>query len=146
YINDVFIFPNYRLRAPDLDTLKDVGDYYKGYYVVDRRKRYNPRLFDQAMQLDPGHPYNRTDHNRTISRLVNLSIFKFVKNRSETVPDAHSAKLNAFYYLPPLPKKSIRAELNANTQSNNMTGSSITVSCRTRSTFGGGEVFSIEAT
>src|SRR5690606_12599748 len=142
YINDVFIFPNYRLRAPDLDTLKDVGDYYKGYYVVDRRKRYNPRMFDQAMQFDPGDPYNRTDHNRTISRLVNLSIFKFVKNRFETVPDADSAKLNAFYYLTPLPKKSIRAEINANTKSNNMTGSSITVSWRNRNTFRGGEIFS----
>lgn len=146
YINDVFIFPNYRLQTPALDTLKDLGDYYKGYYVVDKRKRYNPRMFDQAMQFDPGDVYTRTDHNKTISRLVNLSIFKFVKNRFETVPALDSPKLNAFYYLTPLPKKSIRAEVNANTKSNNMTGSSITISWRNRNTFRGGEIFSIEGT
>jgi len=145
-INDVFIFPNYRLQAPDVDTIKDMSDYYKGYYVVDKRKRYNPRMFDQAMQFDPGDVYNRTDHNRTISRLVNLTIFKFVKNRFEVVEGIDSAKLNAFYYLTPLPKKSIRAEINANTKSNNMTGSSITVSWRNRNTFRGGEILSIEGT
>lgn len=145
-INDVFIFPNYRLQTPAADTAKSMADYYKGYYVVDKRKRYNPRMFDQAMQFDPGDVYNRTDHNRSISRLVNLTIFKFVKNRFEVVPGTDSAKLNAFYYLTPLPKKSIRAEINANTKSNNMTGSSITLSWRNRNTFKGGEIFSIEGT
>jgi outer membrane protein assembly factor BamA len=145
-INDVFIYANYRLQTPAMDTLKSQAKFYKGYYVVDTRKRYNPRMFDHAMQFDPGDVYNRTDHNKSISRLVNMNIFKFVKNRFETVPGVDSPKLNAFYYLTPLPKKSIRAEINASTKSNNMTGSSITVGWRNRNTFRGGEILSIDAT
>ena len=145
-INDVFIFANYRLQAPALDTLKSVAIYYKGYYVVDTRKVYKPRMFSQAMQFDPGDIYTRTDHNKSISRLVSLNTFKFVKNRFEVVPAIDSFKLNAIYYLTPYPKKSIRAEVNASNKSNNLTGSSITIGWRNRNTFKGGEIFSIDAT
>jgi outer membrane protein insertion porin family len=147
-INEVYIFTNYQLQAQTqtTDTLKSSAVFYKGYYVVDKRKRYNPRMFSQAMQFDPGDIYTRTDHSKSISRLVNLNIFKFVKNRFETVPGVDSPKLNAFYYLTPFPKKSIRAEINGSTKSNNLTGSSISIGWRNRNTFRGGEIFSIDAT
>jgi outer membrane protein assembly factor BamA len=145
-INEVYILPNYRLNAPSIDTLKKNAEYYNGYYVIDPRHRYKPRLFSQSMQFNPGDVYNRTDHTQTISRLVNLGVFKFVKNRFEVVPDIDSAKLNAYYYLTPFPKKSIRAEVNASTKSNNLTGSSLTLGWRNRNTFRGGELFSVDAT
>ncbi|MGZ8552715.1 MAG: BamA/TamA family outer membrane protein, partial [Chitinophagaceae bacterium] len=126
-INDVFIYSQFGLRANQSDTSKAQAEYYKGYYVVDPRKLYKPRLFEQAMQFDPGDVYNRTDHGQTISRLVNLNLFKFVKNRFEPVPGIDSSKLNAYYYLTPFPKKALRSEINANTKSNNLTGSSITI-------------------
>lgn len=145
-INDVYIMPNYRLNAPvaEVDTSKQDAYLYKGYYVVDKRNLYKPRLFEQSMQFHPGDLYNRTDHNLTINRLVTLGIFKFVKNRFSEVPDSN--KLNTYYYLTPLPKKSIRAEINANTKSNNLTGSAITLGWRNRNTLRGGELFTIDAT
>jgi outer membrane protein insertion porin family len=145
-ISDVFIYSQFGLRANRSDTTKAKAEYYKGYYVVDPGKLYKPRLFEQAMQFDPGDVYNRTDHSQTISRLVNLNLFKFVKNRFEPVPGIDSAKLNAYYYLTPFPKKSLRGEVNANTKSNNLTGSSITVGWRNRNTLRGGELFTVDAT
>lgn len=145
-INDVFIYSQFALRANEADTSKNKAEYYKGYYVIDPRKLYKPRVFEQAMQFDPGDVYNRTDHGQTISRLVDLNLFKFVKNRFEPVPGIDSAKLNAYYYLTPFPKKSLRGEVNANTKSNNLTGSSITVGWRNRNTLRGGELFTIDAT
>ncbi|HEX7845927.1 MAG TPA: BamA/TamA family outer membrane protein [Chitinophagaceae bacterium] len=144
-INEVYILPNYRLDAPHADTSKANAEYYEGYYVVDQRKRYKPRLFTQSMQFDPGDVYNRTDHIQTINRLVSLGLFKFVKNRFERVPGSDSALLNAYYYLTPLPKRSLRAELNASTKSNNLTGSSITIGWKNRNTFKSGVLFSINA-
>jgi outer membrane protein insertion porin family len=145
-INDVFIMSNYRLNATEAaDTIKQNAVFYKGYYVLDRRKMYKPRLFEQSMQFQPGDLYNRTDHNLTINRLVTLGVFKFVKNRFEEVPGIDSSKLNVYYYLTPLPKKSIRAEINGNTKSNNLTGSSITVGWRNRNALRGGELFTIDA-
>jgi outer membrane protein assembly factor BamA len=146
-INDVYIMPNYRLnQSTDIDTSKQNATYYKGYYVIDRRKSYNPRMFEQSMQFDPGDIYNRTDHNLTINRLVTLGVFKFVKNRFARVPGTDSNLLNTYYYLTPSPKKSIRGEINGNTKSNNLTGSSITIGWRNRNTFKGGELLTIDAT
>jgi outer membrane protein assembly factor BamA len=143
-INDVWIFTGFNLDAGQMDTSKSGVTYYKGYYVVDRRKIYKPKLFQQSMTFDPGDVYNRTDHNASISRLINMNIFKFVKNRFE-VANSDSAKLNAYYYLTPLPKKSLRIELNGNTKSNNLTGSNISISWLNRNAFRGGELFSVKA-
>lgn len=145
-INDVYIFPNYDLQANQTDTAKHLADYYKGYYVVDIQKKYKPRLFQESMRFDPGDVYNRTDHSHSISRLVNLNLFKFVKNRFETVNRTDSAQLDAYYYLTPFPSKSLRGEVNASTKSNNLTGSSITLGWRLRNALRGGELLSIEAT
>ncbi len=145
-INDVYIFPGYRLNAQKADTLRSDAEYYKGYFVVDKRKTYKPQMFAQSMQFNPGDVYNRKDHNQSISRLVNLGVFKFVKNRFEPVEHSDSAQLNAYYYLTSLPKKSLRADINANTKSNNLTGSGITIGWRNRNTFRGGELLSVNAT
>lgn len=145
-INDVYIYPNYRLNARQTDTSRANATFYKGYYVVDRRNTYKPRLFEQSMQFQPGDVYNRTDHNLTINRLVTLGVFRFVRNRFEEVPRTDSAQLDAYYYLTPSPKKSIRGEINANTKSNNLTGSSVTIGWRNRNALRGGELFTIDAT
>lgn len=145
-IRDVYIFPGYKLSGGAADTLKSDAEYYKGYYVVDKQKVYKPAMFGQSMQFNPGDIYNRTDHNQSISRLVNLGVFKFVKNRFEAVRNLDSAQLDTYYYLTSLPKKSLRADVNASTKSNNLTGSSITVGWRNRNTFRGGELLSIDAT
>lgn len=146
YINDVFIFPGFRLNSADSDTAKNAAGFYKGYYVLDRQKQYKPRLFEHTMQFAPGDRYNVTDHNATLSRLVNLGLFKFVKNRLEIVPGSDSAKLNTYYYLTPFPRQALRAEVNGSTKSNNLTGSSVTAGWRKRNTFRGGELLAIDAT
>jgi outer membrane protein assembly factor BamA len=127
-INNVYIYTGYRLDASKQDTLKSQSVFHKGYYIVDRRKKYKPFLFEETMQFQPGEIYNRNDHNQTLNRLINLNLFKFVKNRFEPVPGIDSAKLDAFYYLTPQPKQSLRAELALITRSNNLNGSQINLS------------------
>ncbi len=141
-INNVFIYAGYNTDNA-IDTSKAYTQLYQGYYIVDRRKRYKPRLFAQSMRFDPGDIYNRTDHNLTLNRLINLDLFKFVKNRFESVPD--SAKLDAYYYLTPLPKQSLRAEINGTTKSNNLNGTQLSLSWSNRNRFRGGERLSLSA-
>ena len=144
-IEDIYIFTNYNLRNTTSDTIKRDGIFYKGYNIIDRRKLYKPRLFEETVLFHPNDVYNRTNHNLTLNRLITLGLFKFVKNRFEMAPRVDSAKLNTYYYLTPLPKKSIRSELNANTKSNNLTGSQISVAWRNRNALKGGELFTINA-
>lgn len=146
-IDNVFIYPNYRLNGKSTDTTSAEKYLYDGYYIVDPRKKFKPKLFPQIMRFDSGDVYNRDDHNLTLSRLINLGVFKFVKNRFEISSnnDGDTGRLNTYYYLTPLPKKSLRAEISGNTKSNNYVGSSITLTFRNRNTFKGAEQLDIHA-
>ena len=143
-IKDVFVYTNFRLNAAAADTNKKGAVLYKGYYVIDRQKRYKPKLFEQALQFEQGDVYNRTEHNISLQRLVNLGVFKFVKNRFEPA-NSPFAQLNAFYYLTPHPKKSLRLEVTGTSKSNNLLGTNVTLAWRNRNTFKAGELFTIAA-
>ncbi|HEX2534374.1 MAG TPA: hypothetical protein VHK69_11600, partial [Chitinophagaceae bacterium] len=43
-INDVFIYTNYRINAERADTSIENAQLHEGYYVVDRRKRFKPKM------------------------------------------------------------------------------------------------------
>jgi outer membrane protein insertion porin family len=144
-IKDIQVYTGYSLNMDRVDSSRSQAQYYKGYYIIDRRKRFKPSLFARTMNFKTGDIYNRTDHNMTLSRLVNLDLFKFVKNRFEINTTTDSAYLDVFYYLTPMPRKSLRAELTTTTRSNNLNGSLISLSWRDRNLFKGGEHVSISA-
>ncbi|MEO5683964.1 MAG: BamA/TamA family outer membrane protein [Chitinophagaceae bacterium] len=144
-INNIFIYSNYRLGMGSADTIQNSTVLYKGYRIADRQKRYKPKMFEQMMLFSPGDTYKRSSHNLTLNRLITLGLFKFVKNRFEMAPQQDTPKLNTYYYLTPLPKKSLKLELNGSTKSNNLTGSQISVSWRNRNTFKAGELLTITA-
>ena len=139
HINDVFIYSNYNLNTAREDTSMKYAEFYSGYYVIDSAKMYKPTVFEQSMQFDPGDLYSRKDHNTTLSRLINLGNFKFVKNRFQPVMDSGEIKLNTYYYLTPTPRNSLRAEVTGTSKTNNLTGSQVTLSWRNRNTFRGAE-------
>lgn len=138
-INDVYIFSNYSLNTAVGDTNYANAKEYAGYKIVDQENIFKPRVFERTLQFKSGEVYNRTDHNLTLNRLINLNLFKFVKNRFEPVVGADSPRLDAFYYLTPLPKKTLRAEISGTKKSNDFTGSEITFSWHNRNIARGGE-------
>jgi outer membrane protein insertion porin family len=140
-INNVYIYSNYNLSTASRDTLKQDSVFYKGYYVIDRKKTFKPLVFQQMMRFEPEELYNRTEHNQSLNRLINLGTFKFVKNRFE--PLADSFKLNTYYYLTPLPRKSFSAEIGGLSKSNNVNGSEVTLRWRNRNTFRGAELLTV---
>lgn len=135
-INDIYIFANYRLQGTRQDT--NMSDRVKvdEYYVVDPKHKFKPQIFSQAMIFEKGDLYSLDDQNKSLSRLVNMGTFKFVKNRFEPVQDT---LLDVFYYLTPFPKKSLRFEIGALTQNDNRAGTRGTISWKNRNTFKGAE-------
>jgi len=142
-INEVYIYPNYRINASRQDTNKKNAIFYNGYYVIDRKKTFKPHVFRQAMQFQPGDIYNRTEQNLSLNRLVSLGTFKLVKNRFETIDDPANPLLNVHYYLTPYPKKSIRFELGVESQNDSRLGTQSSISWRNKNTFGGAELLAI---
>ena len=142
-INEIYVYSNYTLNTAAIDTSHQYEEFYKGYYVIDKEKMFKPNLFEHVMQFKPNDLYNRTAHNLALNRLVNLGVYKFVKNRFEV--DPYTDELNTFYYLTPLPKKTLRAEASGNTKSNNNAGSVVSVSWRNKNFLRGAELFAVNA-
>ena len=51
-IKDVQIYTGYSLNMERIDSNRPQAQYYKGYYIIDRRKRYKPSLFSETMKLN----------------------------------------------------------------------------------------------
>ncbi|MBS1566887.1 MAG: hypothetical protein JST39_21075, partial [Bacteroidetes bacterium] len=144
-INNVYVFAGYSINAVNggADTSFNHAVPYAGLNIVDRRKLYRPILFSQSILFSPGDTYKHSLHNNSLNRLITLGLFKFVKNRFEIATGVDSPKLNVYYYLTPLPKKSINFEITGTTKSNNLAGSQVSVGWKNRSAFKAGELLSI---
>ncbi len=144
-INNIYIYPNYSLTQAKADTLKSDAALFDGYYVIDKDSTFKPSVFSRAMFFKSGDIYNRKDHNLSLNRLVSLGAFKFVKNRFQFVESNEKPTLDAYYYLTPFPKKSLRAEILGTSKSNNLTGSELSLSWKNRNTFRAAEQLIIRA-
>jgi hypothetical protein len=144
-IKDVFIFADYSLSGSGNDTSRKNAVRYKHFYLVDTMHLFEPGLFDEMLRFKPGDTYTRSDQNLTLSRLINLGLFKFVKNRFEIAKGTDSPMLNTFYYLTPMPKKSLHAEVYGTSKSDNLIGTQLNLGWKNRNLFRGGEVLSIDA-
>jgi outer membrane protein assembly factor BamA len=140
YINDVYVFADFDINS---DTSLIGAKKYHGYTIIDPYDKFKPQIFSRTLVFKPGDLYNRTDHNLSLNRLITLGVYKFVKIRFEPADSAQ--KLNAFYYLTPTNKKSIRFQVSALTKTNNATGGEFSVSWRNRNIFRGAELLTISA-
>ena len=140
-INDIIIYPNFTIN----DTVNKNSDsafVYKDFKIYDREKMFKPKIYDRTLYFHKDDLYNRTNHNLSLNRLVTLGTFKFVKNQF-TVVEGKDGYLDATYYLTPLPRKSIRFEVLAKTNSANYNGSEINMNWSNRNTFRAAELLTI---
>ena len=143
-INKIIVYPNYSIGSDSVKTNVDSIKKYNDLTIIDEENLFKPRIFDRSLYFKKNDLYNRTDHNLSLNRLVNLGTFKFVKNQFR-VSDTTGNYLDAYYYLTPLPKKSIRLELLAKTNSANYTGTELNLNWSNRNTFRGAELLTISA-
>jgi len=138
-INDVTVFADYDIYT---DTTKATlsTKKFEGYTIIDPEEKFRPAIFTRALMFKSGDVYNRRNHELSLSRLINLGVFKFVKVRFEDV-DSVSKKLNALYYLTATEKKSIRFQVSGLTKSDDANGGLLTLSWRNRNFFRGAELF-----
>ncbi len=132
-IRNIYIYPQHAfadtVRVPDSTSSGEL-------IVIDPENTFNPRMFDQVMAFRKGYVYNRTDHNRSLNRLIDLGVFKYVENKFIEVG---GSRLDAYYYLTPFPKKSLRIELQGRNTSTNFAGAEINTSWQNRNAFRNGE-------
>ncbi len=137
-VRNIYVYPDYTLKDTSLKL--DSAVKYRWYNVIDPQKNFRTFTFKNSVLLHPGDIYNRTEHNNSLSRFIELGPFKFVKNRFEDVtPD--SAYLDVYYFLTQQKKKSLSADIVARQTSANYDGTQIDVNFKNRNIFKGAELF-----
>ncbi|QEC68770.1 BamA/TamA family outer membrane protein [Panacibacter ginsenosidivorans] len=140
-INDVVVYADYHINADTAARALDKTKKFQGYTIIDPEQKFNPKIFPQTLVFKPKSIYKRSDHSRALNRLVSLGVYKFVKVRFEEVDTSNRPLLNAFYYLTPMPKKSLSLEVSGLTKSNNATGTNVSLNWKNRNAFKGAELF-----
>ena len=142
-INAVYVYSNFKIEN---DTLKQTNEKattkYEDFTVIDEENLFKPVVFENSLNFKKGDLYNRTNHNLSLNRLITLGVFKFVKNQFKE-SDTIGNYLDAYYYLTPLPKKSIRFEALAKSNSANYSGTELNANWSNRNTFRGAELLTI---
>jgi outer membrane protein assembly factor BamA len=143
-INDIIVYPNYTIGQDSVKATAETTTQYKDFTIIDKENLFKPRIFDRTLYFKKDDLYNRTNHNLSLNRLVNLGTFKFVKNQFKEA-DTIGNYLDAIYYLTPLPKKSIRIEVLAKTNSANYSGTELNINWSNRNLLKGAELLTISA-
>src|SRR5690606_11640024 len=139
-IADIVVYPNFSIKTDTVTFKPQDVIRHNDFIIIDSTKMFKPRIFDRVLQFERGDIYNRRDHNLSLNRLINMGNFQFVKNEFK-VNDTLSTALDAYYYLTPLPKKSLRFEVLGKTNSANYTGSELSINWSNRNFFRGAELF-----
>ena len=146
-IDKVIVFPNYNIRdvkdgkyniPMDSDSLAKYA--HDDIYVIDPEQKFKPKIFDRALYFKKDDLYNRADHNLTLNRLINLGVFKFVKNEF-VISDSLNHKFDTYYLLTPRQIQSLRLEALGRTNSANYAGSELNLNWTHRNLFRGAEQF-----
>lgn len=139
-INKVTIYPDYALTDTLKTNTKPIT--FDGFNFVDSTRNFRPRVITRVINIRQGNIYRREDQELTLSHLMGLGVFKFVNIKfSETHAD--SSLLDANIYLTPLQKKSLRAEVQAVSKSNNFVGPGISFTFTNRNFLRGAELFQL---
>lgn len=143
-IDSIYVYSDYVLSDTDIEKEKSSAYLYKDLRIIDTKNTFKPGIFDRAIFLNSGDLYNRNKHNMSLNRLVNLGVFKFVKNSFE-ISDTINNKLNVYYFLTPDSPKAIRFELLGKNNSASYTGAELNLNWSNKNIFKGAELLSVSA-
>ena len=141
-LDDIYINAEYSVG--DSISVNDTIN-VRGYHYIPNENYVKARHLLRGVFLEHDSTYSRANHLLTIKRLSGLSAYKFV-NVDYEVDTLNKNKLDAFIFLTPSIKKSLRAELKMVTKSNGFAGPGLTVSFRNRNALKGSELLNIEFT
>lgn len=140
-IDTINVFPNYSIDedGDKLDTtIYDDKNFIQGNFV------FKPRLLNEYILIENNQRYNPTLSRLSSNRLSSIGNYKFVNLRYEELASSDTlGHLKASFYLSPMTKRSLRAELLAVSKSNNFAGPALNLIYRNRNLFKGGEMLNL---
>ncbi|HEY9049777.1 MAG TPA: BamA/TamA family outer membrane protein [Ohtaekwangia sp.] len=144
HLDQIRVFPNYSLSTDSIQTTKADTTAINGYDYIDDKHAFRPEIITDVINLKKGHIYSREAQELTLTHLMGLGAFKFVNVKFMESPRKDSSMLDANIYLTPLRKKSLRAEVQAVSKSNNFVGPGVAFTFTNRNFLRGAELFQLK--
>lgn len=144
-IKQVNVYPDYELK----DSLTTNSERYNNKNYVQDSVFFKLKHLDKFITLKEGDFYNPETSKNTARRLSTIGAYKYVNIQYKEIDSMFtdsSGAIQANIYLSPLNKRSIRAELQAVTKSNNLTGPNLALTHSNRNLFKGGETLNTSLT
>ncbi|UZO82469.1 outer membrane protein assembly factor [Aquimarina sp. ERC-38] len=146
-LEEINVYPKYSLETEE--KVKDTVVLDSINYIQDSLF-FKPKRLEPYLLLDKGQRYNPRASSLTSKRLSGIGTYKFINIQYEemdTINDGVTPKkLRTSIYLSPLTKRSVRAELQAVSKSNNFAGPTLLARFSNRNLFKGGETLNLTST
>jgi len=144
-IQDIRVYPNYSVTESMglLDTTV-----VNGIKFIQGVEVFKPHLLEEYILFEQNQRYSAQNARLTRNRLSSIGNYRYVNVRfteQDTVLEGGEGVLDANIYLSPLNRRSVRAELQGLSKSNNFAGPGILVTLRNRNLWNGGETLNISA-
>lgn len=144
-VDKINVYLNYTLQ----DSTTSVSTRFDSINYYQKEVFFKPKFLDKFITLKEGEYYNPQTSSNTARRLSTIGVYKYVNIQYKELDSIYTddeGSLEANIFLSPLPKRSIRAELQAVTKSNNFAGPTLGLTFSNRNLFKGGEVLNISTT
>ncbi|MFT5885571.1 MAG: outer membrane protein assembly factor BamA [Arcticibacterium sp.] len=145
-LRNINVISTFKEEGSRIDTVQSTLEKIKrnGFSVAASERLYKPKVFTESILFRKGELYSKSKQEASLNRLTNLKNFKYIRNRFELIPSSDSTLLDVNYFLTPIKKKSIKAQLSGLTKSNGLYGSEATLAWQNRNLFHGAEILKFE--
>ncbi len=145
-IGEVTVYSDYNSNIEIVST-KDTT-IYEGMTFIESSNSIKPKHLIKLIHFREGELYSQRKQNLSSTRLSSIGNYRYVNIRynlinTDTTAQPDFGTLDANVYLSPLKKRSIRAELQALSKSNNFVGPVLQLNYRNRNLFKGGETIQL---
>ncbi len=141
-LNNIYIQTDYNLKEPNAIP-KDTSFLNDYYFLFSGQEQFRKEAVLRAIFMKRGDLFKQSDLDYTYTRLLDLSVFKFIKVLFTEVPRDSSQKnylLNVNIQLTPVPKQDYTIETEATHAGGNL-GLAGSFGYRNKNTFKGAELF-----
>lgn len=143
-IRKVFVYEDFSAEIGLLDTAGLDTIYEGNVYFIQRKNIVTSKRVLEALYLRPGTLYSQELHNKSLRRLNDMGIFRFITMEYDPVPDSLQNLLDCRIFLTPAKQHSFGASGEINVNIEGFLGLAGTLSYRNKNLSRRADLFSVD--
>jgi len=137
-LDSIIIYPNYSIGDTTAKEFKQ-KDLTKGISVIETNHYLDHSLINRLILEEPGKYYSGTAEKKTINRLLDLGLFRFINITNDPTENGRFGGITQKIYLTPELIQGISGELELNNRSGNFLGTGASAKYHHKNIFGHAE-------